>query len=171
VFGFGPRGVGYFFGGAGIVIIIVQGGLIGKLTRRFGEWTIVIAGPALVTIAMALFIEAGLRQLLWILLVGGLFNAMGRSLQTPALSSLISKHSDPKMHGTVFGMNHMLMSLARVLGPAIATVYYTGHHTSPYWIAGAISLAVALWTTALRGGGAGARRAELSVVSSGAGAK
>ena len=31
-----------------LVIIIVQGGLIGRLTKRFGEWPLAVAGPLLV---------------------------------------------------------------------------------------------------------------------------
>ena len=78
------RAVGLFFGFAGIVIIIIQGGLIGRLTKRFHEWPIVIAGPLIVTLAMAIYVMAGFWPLLILLLVGGLFNAIGRSLQTPA---------------------------------------------------------------------------------------
>jgi hypothetical protein len=44
----------------------------------------------------------------------------------------------------------MLGSLARVLGPIIATAVYTAHHTSPYLLAGAITLVVTVWTIALR---------------------
>ena len=66
------------------------------------------------------------------------------------MSALLSKHTDPAMQGRVFGLNHMLMSLSRVLGPAIATAAYSRHHTSPYALAGAITLGVAIWTISLR---------------------
>lgn len=150
-FGYGPRQVGAFFGFVGVIIIIVQGGLIGRLTKRFGEWPLVIIGPLLVSLAMALYVEAGWRPLLWILLIAGFFNAAGRSLQTPTLSALISHIADPKQQGTVFGLFHMLGSLARVIGPIIAMSVFTRHHTAPFIVAGAITLAAALWTVALRG--------------------
>jgi DHA1 family tetracycline resistance protein-like MFS transporter len=150
VMGYGPREVGYLFGMAGLIIILIQGGLMGRLTRALGEWTLVIVGPLLVTAAMLVYAEVGWRPMLALLLVGGLFNAVGRSFQTPALSSLISKHADPSLQGTTFGLNHMLGSLARVLGPIIATAVYTAHHTSPYLLAGAITLVVTVWTIALR---------------------
>ena len=65
-------------------------------------------------------------------------------------SALISHVSDPKQQGTVFGLFHMLGSLARVIGPLIATSVYTKHHTAPYLIAASMTLALALWSVGLR---------------------
>jgi MFS transporter, DHA1 family, tetracycline resistance protein len=149
-FGFDPFKVGLIFGLAGLVIIIVQGGLIGRLTRRFGEWNLVVAGPVFVTIAMTLYMSAGYHPLIALIIFGTLFNAGGRSLQHPGLSALISHNSDPKQQGTVFGLYHMLGSLARFIGPMIATAIYTAHHTAPFAVAGCITLGIALWTVALR---------------------
>ena len=71
------------------------------------------------------------------------------TVETPTLSSLISKHSDAKRQGTTFGLFHMLSSLARVIGPAVATAVYTGHHTAPFLVAGVMTLAIAGWTVLL----------------------
>jgi MFS family permease len=135
----------------GFVIVIVQGGLIGRLTKRFGEWPLAIAGAVLVAIGMGLYVEVGWRPLLLLLGAAGATNAIGRSLQGPTLSSLLSKFSDPKEQGVVFGLYHGLASLARVIGPIIAgATYPLWHNTGPYWTAGAIVLAVALWTLLVR---------------------
>src|SRR5688572_23217475 len=100
-FGFKELKVGLFFGLAGIVIVIVQGGLIGRLTKRFGEWPLVIAGPLIVTVAMLGFVQVGWKPMVGLLVICTLCNATGRSLQTPALSALISRFSDPKQQGAV----------------------------------------------------------------------
>ena len=150
-FGYTARKVGWFFALAGLVIIIVQGGLVGRLSKLLGEWALVIIGPLLVTVAMMTFAGVGVRPLVALLLVGVIFNATGRSLQTPALSALISHTAGPEMQGRVFGLFHMLGSLARVLGPLVATAAYTHHHTAPYLIAAGLTLAIALWSVALRG--------------------
>lgn len=149
-FGYGPREVGWFFAYVGITIVITQGFLIGRLTKRFGEWPIVIAGPLLVTVSMMMYVEAGWRPMVWLVIAAGMFNAVGRSLQLPTLNSLISKQSNPSMHGTVFGAYHMLMSFSRVIGPAIAAGVYTKHHTAPFIVAGCLTLSVGLWTIWLR---------------------
>lgn len=155
-FGFRELAVGGFFAMAGVIIIIVQGGLMGRLTKAFDEWPLVIAGPLLVMTAMSiLFVVAfnwriGVPLGVVMIVCAGLCNASGRSVQTPPLSSLVSKSADPRQQGTVFGLFHMLGSLARVMGPIIATSGYSRHMTAPFWMAGSIMAGVALWTIRLR---------------------
>jgi DHA1 family tetracycline resistance protein-like MFS transporter len=154
-FGFRELAVGGFFAMAGVTIIIVQGGLMGRLTKLLGEWTLVIAGPMLVTSAMLIYVliawrwSIGVQLGVAMVLLAGLFNATGRSIQTPALSSLVSQASDPRQQGTVFGLYHMLGSLARVLGPMIATGSYSRYMTAPFAIAAALMASVALWAAML----------------------
>jgi MFS family permease len=128
----------------------VQGRLVGKWSKRFGEWPLVIAGPVLVTTAMLLLVLVGYKSLLALVIIALIMNATGRSLQTPTLSALISHHSDPKQQGTVFGLFHMLGSLSRAIGPAVAGAVFTKHHVAPYVMASAITAGVAIWTVALR---------------------
>ena len=150
-FNYDAREVGLFFGFVGLVIVVVQGGLIGRLTKRFGEWPLAIAGPLLVAVGMAAFAYTALRPLVGVLLLAGAVNAAGRSFQQPTISSLISKFSDPRDHGVVFGLFHGLGSLARVLGPLLAGATYPFmKHTGQFVVAGAMAVAVAIWTLALR---------------------
>ncbi len=147
--------VGGFFAMAGLVIVVVQGGLIGRLTKKFGDWPLVITGPILVTVAMVLLAEVSLQHLAWLIYVTVIINATGRSLQTPPLSALTSHAAPPEQQGATFGLFHMLGSLARVIGPVIATAVYTHHHSSPYFLAGGMTLAIAVWSIWLRGYAAG----------------
>jgi DHA1 family tetracycline resistance protein-like MFS transporter len=149
-FGYQELKVGAFFALAGIVIVIVQGGLIGRLTKRFGEWPLVIAGPVIVTVAMLGFVQVGFRPMVGLLVICTLCNATGRSLQTPALSALISRFSDPKQQGAVFGLFHMLGSLARVIGPIVSAAIYSRTHVGPFIVAACVTLAAALWAVVLR---------------------
>lgn len=150
-FGYKEKEVGLFFGFVGLVIVIVQGGLIGRLTKRFGEWPLAIVGPLLVAGGMGAFTITAFRPLLAVLLVAGAINAAGRSFQQPTISSLISKFSDPRDQGVVFGLFHALGSLARVLGPIAAGLAYPlFHHTGQFIVAAVIAIAMALWTAALR---------------------
>ena len=155
-YGFRERAVGRFFMFAGIVIIVMQGGLMGPLTKKFGEWKLVIAGPLLVTVAMGVYVFIGSANppIDWhlavvIMLAAGLCNATGRSLQGPTLSSLVSQNSDRRMQGTVFGFYHMLGSLARVIGPLIAAALYSHYHVAPFMLAATITALIAGWTIVL----------------------
>lgn len=150
-FGYKEKKVGLFFGFIGLVIVVVQGGLIGRLTKRFGEWALAIGGCVLVALGMLAFTATAYRPLLWVLLLAGAVNAAGRSLQQPTISSLLSKFSDPRDHGVVFGLFHGLGSLARVFGPIVAGLAYPLMNNAGQFVtAGLIAIAMALWTAALR---------------------
>src|SRR5258707_864961 len=51
-FGWGPRQVGGIFFFVGIVLILVQGGLIGRLPRRFGEARLLLAGSLAIAVGL-----------------------------------------------------------------------------------------------------------------------
>ncbi len=143
--------VGLFYAFIGVVIAVVQGGLIGRLNKRMGEWPLAILGPLFVGLGMLGLIGVAWHPVVWLLLLAGTFNAAGRSLQQPSLSSLISKFASPREQGVTFGLYHGLSSLARVIGPIIAGLAYPLlRHTGPYITAGALVALVALWTLSLR---------------------
>lgn len=155
-FRFEQLGVGLVFGLAGVVIVVVQGGLIGRLSRRFGEWTLASLGPALVCVAMLLYVRMGYSPLVGLLVAATLFNATGRSLQGPTLSSLTSKHSSREQQGATFGVYHGMSSLARMVGPLLGNWLYSMHPTWQFALSAALAGSIAVWTASL---GASARRA------------
>jgi MFS transporter, DHA1 family, tetracycline resistance protein len=149
-FNFSESAVGFYYAYIGIMIATVQGGLIGRLTKLAGEWPLAIAGPLFVALAMLLLAVAGIKPLLVIVLLGGAFNAIGRSLQTPTLYALISHTSDPSEQGLVFGLNQGLGSIARVIGPVIAAAAFHFSLSGPFLVAAVIIFAAFLWTVSLR---------------------
>jgi len=157
-FGWNEKGVGFYFLFAGFVIIVIQGGLIGRLTKKLGDWPLCIAGPFGVTLGMTGLVavaylapHVGFPLLMVILLISGAANATGRSLQQPTLSSLLSKFSDSNEQGLVFGLYHGLSSLARVIGPLIAGfAYLTLRNAGQFALAGVITAAIGVWTFVLR---------------------
>ncbi|MGD0139693.1 MAG: MFS transporter [Tepidisphaeraceae bacterium] len=144
--------VGLYYAFLGIIIAVVQGGFIGRLTKRFGEWPLAIVGPGLVGLGMLMLAVVGFKPMLAILLVGGAINAIGRSLQTPTLYALISQSSDASEQGLVFGLNQGLGSIARVIGPVIAAAAFRVHISGPFVVGGIIIFLAALWTGGLRAG-------------------
>ncbi len=71
----------------GIIAAIIQGGLVGKLARRFGEINLVIQGAAALALGMLLI---PFTNSLAFLLGAMLIVAYGFSIITPSLKSLIS---------------------------------------------------------------------------------
>jgi len=149
-FSFSDVKVGFYYTYLGFIIVVVQGGLIGRLTKKCGEWPLAISGAIFVAVGMGMLASAAIWPGLLILLLGGAVNAVGRSLQTPTLYALISQNSDPREQGLVFGLNQGLASVARIVGPAIASIVYTLWIGGPFAVAGLIVLIAGFWTIALR---------------------
>jgi DHA1 family tetracycline resistance protein-like MFS transporter len=119
-FGYDPVHNGYIFMYVGLIGALIQGGLIGRLAKRYGELPLVITGAF--CFALALFAiplmspSAGLAALLGI---GGLF-AIGNSLATPSLQTLASKSAGAGEQGGVLGVVQSVASLARAVGPTLS---------------------------------------------------
>lgn len=150
-FGFGEMGVGLTFMLAGVMIIIIQGGLIGRLKDLVGEWSLGIIGPIAFTIAMLLYVRIAFVPVVIVLIIAVIFNAIGRSLQTPAMSSLVAHHSPMGKQGASFGLFHGMGSLARMIGPAIAgAIYLADRMWTPFLVGAACTFVAAMWMIAIR---------------------
>lgn len=153
-FGYDAQHTGYLFAYVGIIAVIIQGGLIGRLVKRFGELPLVITGAICFAGSLFAIPYVGPRTggLVALLIGGGIFS-MGNSLATPALTSLASKSVGAAEQGSVLGVTQSAASLARAVGPSLAAVLihsallYPGadgqtHHMSDH------SLFVTFWTGA-----------------------
>jgi MFS transporter, DHA1 family, tetracycline resistance protein len=110
-----------------------------------------VAGTLFVALGMVGFISTAWAPVLGLLCLAGAMNATGRSLQQPTTSALISKFSDPREQGIVFGLYHGLGSLARVVGPVVAGFSYEKlRHTGAFAVACGVAVLMALWTFLLR---------------------
>lgn len=114
---FGPEQVGYVFAYAGLLGVILQGGFLGRLVRRFGETALVTSGFLTATLGYALLAATfGIPMLL----VAGTVSSFGNGVLRPTLTSLITQQVDRTEQGVVLGLNQSLLSLSQILGPALA---------------------------------------------------
>ena len=135
-YGWGPRGVGYNFLYVGLVLVVVQGGLIGRLSKRFGEARLVQAGAAMIALGLA-FLPFAL--VLWRLLAVDALLALGMGLLNPSISSLISQQADIDERGGVLGVSQSASSLSRIVGPAAAGPLFEGWgRGAPYYVGAAV---------------------------------
>ena len=119
-FGYDAKHTGYLFAYVGLIAVIIQGGLIGRLVKRFGELPLVIAGALCFAVSLFAvpFVGPAAGGLAALLIGGGVFS-MGNSLATPALTSLASKSVGAAEQGTVLGVTQSVASLARAVGPSL----------------------------------------------------
>jgi DHA1 family tetracycline resistance protein-like MFS transporter len=122
-FGYDAHQNGYLFAYVGVISVIVQGGLIGKLVKRFGELRLVIVGALFFagSLFAVPFVGPQFGGLLGLMIGGGIFS-LGNSLSTPALTSLASKSVGAAEQGSVLGVTQSVGSLARAVGPSIAAL-------------------------------------------------
>jgi MFS transporter, DHA1 family, tetracycline resistance protein len=112
--GLTPRTIGFSFALVGVVVMIVQGGLIRPVSQRADERRIlrvalvgVAAGFALLSVARG-----------WGLLVPAiLLLAAGQGFSSPTLSSAVANRIEPTRRGAVLGVQQSWTALARVAGP------------------------------------------------------
>jgi DHA1 family tetracycline resistance protein-like MFS transporter len=114
VYGFTDLQNGYMFGIIGLSSALVQGGLIGPLTKFFGKKRILIVGSFLIMVTLAIIPYAG--NFLW-LAVDSIFLSFGTGMLQPTLLSLISEVASEAEQGITLGVNQSLSALARMFGP------------------------------------------------------
>jgi len=119
-FGYDARQNGYLFAFVGIIAVIVQGGLIGRLAKRFGELPLVMLGALLLVAGLFALpfvgrMSGGLVALLGLL---ALF-AVGDGMASPSLRSLASRTVGAGEQGTTLGLTQSAASLGRIIGPLI----------------------------------------------------
>lgn len=159
-FAWGPQLASIAFLVVGVVAMVVQGGLIGPLVQRFGEWRLSMAGlgfAATGCLLLPLTVRATAMPLAFVA-VG--FLALGTGLITPCLRSLVSRRLGEEGQGAALGSLQGLQSLGSFLGPPLAGLAYeTLGRRSPFWLGMGVLLAVGVLVAAgppgPAGGGAG----------------
>ena len=115
-FGYDAHANGYLFGFVGLVSVIVQGGLIGRLVKRFGEVALTRAGMILTTISLALL---PFSNNLTVLLVVSAGLSAGSGIASPPLTGLASQMIERTWQGRALGVMQSAGSTGRLIGPLI----------------------------------------------------
>jgi DHA1 family tetracycline resistance protein-like MFS transporter len=142
VFNFDVVQNGYLFAYVGLVAILFQGGLTGRLAKRFGEGRLAIWGTALSFLGLFLLPFAhGLGTLIVLMTCMG----VGTGLNTPTLTSLVSLAAEGSQQGGVLGVSRSISTLGRIVGPLWGGWMYGAFGMDwTYWSA-AILLLFSIW--------------------------
>ncbi|MCA9488377.1 MAG: MFS transporter [Myxococcales bacterium] len=147
------RTVGLLFGLIGIIGIVIQGGLIGRLVKRFGERPLLATGYACTASGMVLlsFTHEGGA---WFangwgpIVIGCILLAIGTSLSNPSMTSLVSRSTDAEEQGRVLGVNQSLAALARAVAPTAGGFLYAHWFFGGAFAAGALIMGTSLLVAA-----------------------
>lgn len=129
-FGWGEIANGLALSLVGVMAVIVQGGMVRPVIRRFGERrTLMMA----ISVSIVSFLCYGLATQGWMIPCIIVFGSLS-GLSGPAIQSLVTSRVDPSEQGRVQGALTSLISLTNILAPLIFTAglfrYFTHEDTS-----------------------------------------
>jgi multidrug resistance protein len=147
-FKYGPSQTSYLFTYIGLWMVAVQGGLVRYLAPRVGERLLIVWGTLLMGVGFLMQAMISSAALLFVAIA---VVAIGNGLNTPSLSSLISRAAAGDQQGGVLGVSQACGALARIVGPIVGTWTLAFGPGTPYATGSVIMLAACLFAvTAVR---------------------
>ncbi|WP_042455581.1 MFS transporter [Neobacillus dielmonensis] len=137
--GLDSRQLGYIFMIMGLGSAFVQGGMVGKLTKKFGESAVILGGMVVSAIGfgLILLVDNFTTAAIYLTIFG-----LGNGVIRPSVSSLITKMSGSN-HGSSTGLLSSFDSLGRIIGPTLGGWLYLLGTGLPY-LSGIIITAAAI---------------------------
>ena len=129
----GPRDLMPLLLMGGVVLAAIQGGMIGRLTAKFGEHRLFQSGALLFSAAMVLTVIAGEQGSFNLAMVGIVLQSAAAALVLTSMQSLVSQCAGPTERGMLLGVYSSAGTLGRVVGTLVTGVIFAHVHIeSPY---------------------------------------
>ena len=117
-FGWGTFQNGLLLFCVGLLSTIVQGGLLGRLVKRFGEERLVLMAVGSNVVIQTLYGVVPQGWMLFPVLFAGFLNFTAG----PSIQAMVSKSAEPGTQGLTMGALQSIGSLASVIGPLLGNV-------------------------------------------------
>ena len=127
---FGPKEIGLLFTLLGVIAVIIQGGLMGSLAKRFGDMNLMKGGLLISAAGLILILFS--FDMVSLLLTSAIYH-IGISLIGPSSSSLVTQYSNSNQ-GASLGVMQSFGSLGRIAGPVAGGILYEFNILIPYLI-------------------------------------
>jgi DHA1 family tetracycline resistance protein-like MFS transporter len=141
-FGWGLTMVGWTLLIVGVLSMVVQGGLVGRIVKAFGERRALLFGAICGTVGFALYGFAPSGYWFWAAMpIAALW-----AVATPAAQALMTQHVSPSEQGRLQGAIGSLNSIAGILGPTLFTQTLAAvavAHVHDFWAGATFWLAAA----------------------------
>ena len=139
-FHFSQLDLAYFFLFMGVIVAVIQGGLIGRLAKAVGERTLVAIGTASYTLGLLLVPSIWRVPMLYVV---AFLVSIGTGLCYPSLTSMVTKSAPANEHGSMLGIATAVGSLARFVGPIFIGFLYDLAQARGAFYGGAVLTAAA----------------------------
>ena len=138
---FGPQQVGYVYAFLGLLGVILQGGMIGRLVKTFGETNLARAGFFLGLVGL---VALGFTHSVPLLLVTVAVASSGTGIIRPTVTSMITQKAGRSEQGVILGLTQSLNSISAIAAPALAG-FLIDHSLLSTWAAvGGVVCGIAL---------------------------
>ncbi|ARK32857.1 MFS transporter [Halalkalibacter krulwichiae] len=126
--GLGSVELGYIFMIMGFAGALVQGGLVGRLTKKYGEGPVIQIGIAISALGffLILFINSFTTAAIFLTIFG-----IGNGFIRPSVSSLLTKKAKTG-YGSTTGLLSSFDSLGRIIGPPLGGIFFSIAVGLPY---------------------------------------
>jgi len=134
-FNWDEKMVGLSLGMVGLLVALVQGGLVRGINPILGNKKSVLIGFVLYSIGLLLFAFANKSWMMFVFLIPYCLGGIA----TPALQALISNKVSNSEQGEIQGTTASVMSASAIVGPPLMTgiFYYFTHNKAPFTLSGA----------------------------------
>jgi MFS family permease len=127
------------------MLVIVQGGLIGPLTKRFGSERLLRSGFVLL---IGGFLVLAAAEVWVVLFVALALLSLGQGVVSPSLTSVVADSVTPDKRGEALGVQQSAGALSRIIGPAIAGLVFDQAGVGwPYVVAAVLTLCAVILVT------------------------
>lgn len=145
-FKWSPKMIGISLGAVGLLVGVVQGGLVRVINPKIGNEKSVYIGLGLYALGLLLFAFASESWMMFVFLIPYCLGGIAG----PALQSIISGHVPPNEQGELQGALTSLMSATSIIGPPMMTnlfAYYISK-AAPFYFPGVSFLLGAIFMIA-----------------------
>ena len=138
-FGFNVENTGWIYAYSGLIGGFVQGGIIGRLVKRFGDAKLALIGFVTMAIGYCLL---GLAYRIPVLLLLVAISGFGVAVTRPTLTTLITRSVSREEQGAALGVSQSLSSIGQIVGAFVATSLIQNGWLGTYGLAaGGVALA------------------------------
>jgi MFS transporter, DHA1 family, tetracycline resistance protein len=134
------REIGYVFAYIGVATAIVQGVLVGRMVKAFGEQKMLRYGIVLMAVGLAILPFTGKILFFPFQYIGLALIALANGCLTPSITSMLSKFAKPTEVGQVLGVNQSFGSVARAVGMGLSGILYSLQFAVPFVVGVALML-------------------------------
>jgi DHA1 family tetracycline resistance protein-like MFS transporter len=137
--GLDAQATGYVLAYVGVLVVLVQGVFMGRITARFSETQLILWGSILMAVSLAAWAVVPTLPLLLIVLIP---LSLATGVLNTVLSSTLTKVVYPEEVGGTLGLSTSAESLSRVIAPVMAGVLLG---SVGVWAPGIVAALIMVW--------------------------